>query len=166
MSTFLMDWGSSSSCLMHCRPPCLRALPSRKHFGRALVRFKIALSLRASSKSWRFMLIFGQENDSAFKIVVVEGSVTERFAPLIEQNCVSVRDILKIPAFAYSRITRHCAPARDNRFFWHYDDGPYIFKNRAPVQNILEISSIIFIKFDRNDAPVRSMWKIWIIFER
>ena len=165
MSTFLMDWGSSSSCLMHCRPPCLRALPSRKHFGRALVRFKIALSLRASSKNRRFMLIFGQKNDFAFKIVVVEGSVTERFAPLIEQNCASAGHP-QIPGFAYSRITQHCAPARDNRVFWRYDDGLYIFKNRAPVQNILEISSIIFIKFDQNDAPVRSIWKIWIIFER
>ena len=75
------------------------------------------------------MLIFDPRiSDVAFNVVLVEGSVTELVAPRIDQNCAPVRDILKIPDFAYSKI----APAQD------------IFKNCAPVRSILEILSMTF----------------------
>ena len=50
-------------------------LPSRKHLGRALVRFRITRSLETSSKNRRSMLIFDQTiGDFAFKVVLLEGS--------------------------------------------------------------------------------------------
>ena len=78
-------------------------LPSRKHLGCVLVCFKIALSLETSSKNRRSMLILIQKNgDFAFKVVLLEGVVTELVAPLLKAKFAPVRDILKILGFACS----------------------------------------------------------------
>ena len=99
--TFL--WGSNCFDVPLPAMPACCALPSRKHFGCALVRFKIALSLGASSKNRRSMLIFAQKiGDFAFKVVSAEGSRTVLVPALFEQNCAPVLDILKIPGFACS----------------------------------------------------------------
>ena len=45
---------------VYCRPLCMGTLPSRKHLGRTLVRFEIALLLRTSSK--KTFCIFDQKN--------------------------------------------------------------------------------------------------------
>ena len=75
-------------------------------FGRALVRFRIALSLETSSKNRHFMLIFDQKiEDFAFKLVLLERVVSELVAPLFEKNRAPVRDILK--NFGFCSLLKH-----------------------------------------------------------
>ena len=86
------------------------------------------------------MLIFGpKKGDFAFKVVLLEGVVSELVAPLIFENRDPVRDVLKTPGFAYATITQEFrSRSRQPFFFFFFND---VFKNRAPVRSILEISS-------------------------
>ena len=96
VSLFFLTFLWVSSCLMCCRPPCLRALPSRKHLGRALVRLKSALSLGASSKKHRCIAMFDQQiGYFAFKAVLLEGSVPELVAPRLNKSALPFKTSLK-----------------------------------------------------------------------
>ena len=69
----------------------------RYRTGRVLVRLKIALLLETTSKN-RFLFSnrfsITKIQGLAFKVLFVEGSVTEPVAPPIFENCAPVRDIL------------------------------------------------------------------------
>ena len=139
----------------------LGILPSRKHLGSALVRFKIALSLETSSKTQHSMLTFDQKvGDLAFKI---EGVVPNWPRPCLRQNCTPVRDILKILGFAYSMIHQKLR-SRARRF----DLFAFVIiflssKIALPGGASSKFPPFIFIEFDQNDAPVRSIRKNWIM---
>ena len=139
--------------LLHCRTPCLRALPSRKHLGCAYLRLKIAVSLETSSKDRRFMLTCDLKNRSlCLQSSLARGVCLRTGRAWIYENCAPVRDVLTIPFLANSNIALF-------RF-----DHLYIFKNRAPVRSILEILSICLHPNRRKlRDPVRSMRRTWII---
>ena len=101
---------------MRCRPQCLGTLGSRKHLGRALVRFKIALSLGASSKNLRSMLIFDQKiGDFAFKVILLERFVPEKVSHLIyEKLCSRARHPQNL-RFTCQEMLKNCAPVETIR---------------------------------------------------
>ena len=147
-------WGST--CLDAQSPAVIRVLPSRKHLGRALVRLKIALSLKTSSKNRQFLSIFEQKIRSlAFKVLLVEGSVTEPVAPRFFESCAPVRDILKIPDFAFSKKTT-C--------FFDVLMMLVSSKIALPLETSSKFRRFIFIKMDQNSAPVQGIRKIFIIY--
>ena len=112
----------------------------------------------------KFGVFFDQEiGDFAFKVVLLEGVVSELVAPLIFEDRAPVRDILKILSFSCSMIHQKLrSRARQfNSFacviiflaskialpcgaFGNFCvlDHLHIFKNCAPVRSILIISSI------------------------
>ena len=99
---------------MCCRPPCLRAYPSRKHFGRALCRSKIALSLGASSKSRRPMLVFDEKKgDLGFTVKYARG-VRNRTGRADSRKSHSRAGHPQNSRFC---SLENCAPAQDIRVF-------------------------------------------------
>ena len=122
---------------------------------------------RSILKNRRSILIFSpKKGDFAFKVVLLEGSPTERVAPLIDENCAPVRDILKTQSFAYSTTTHKLrSRSRQSRFFCVV----MVFissKIAFPCAASSKFRRFIIIKFDQNEAPVWSIRKIWVIYER
>ena len=88
-----------------CRPPCLRALPSRKHLGRDYLRLKITLSLEKSSKNRRFMLTSDLKNGSLrLQSSFARAVCLQTGHAWIDESCAPTRDILKIPFLANSKF--------------------------------------------------------------
>ena len=103
-----------------------------------------------------------KKRDFAVKVVLLEGVVSELVEPLIFENRVPVRDILKFLSFSFSMIHQKLrSRARQFNFFafviflsskialscgvfgnYCVLDHLHIFKNCAPVRSILRISSI------------------------
>ena len=145
-------------------------LPSRKHLGRALLRFKIALSLesRGILKKSAFYVDFRSKNrrDFAFKVVLLEGVVSERVAPLIFENRAPVRDILKLLRLSCSMVHQKLRSRARQFDFLAFVIIFLSSKIALPCGASLKFRRFIFIRFHQNDAPVRSIRKILIIYER
>ena len=112
----------------------------------------------------------------AFKVLLVEGSVTEPVGFRFSKIALQCGTSSKFQIFFF----KDCAPARDNSIFFSFDHLR-IFKNRALAREVLRISSIylrsnrsklrsraehsrIFDDFSSNRAPARDVLEISSVY--
>ena len=90
---------------------------------------------RHPQKSAFYVDFCSKKGDFAFKVVLLEGVVTELVAPLIFENCAPVRDILKNSSFACSTIIQKLRSRARIRCFLRFESSSHLRKSRSRAEH-------------------------------